>query len=239
MRNVRCIRSPVGLAACVAVLLWLWPGPALAHKMYIFARFQAETARGRVYFRGNTPADGVTVEAFDPAGQKVGQTRTDAQGEFTLPLRSKDDVKLMAVTDDGHAAEPFVLRAAGGAGEFSVVDPGPNQSAPGPSTSETTQPPLHRPAATPDRKTLEAVVEAAVSRQVAPVREQLAAMQDRITFRDYVGGIGYIVGLMGLAFYFLGVRRRGARAGGPNAEDEAVRSQRPAEAERPGGPGGS
>jgi nickel transport protein len=242
MRDPWCIRLVIGLLVCVAVPLLVSPEPARAHKMYIFARFQAETIRGNVYFRGNTPAGGVTVEAFDPAGQKVGQTQTDEQGEFTLPIRPNGELRLIATTADGHAAEPFTLAVGEGAEEFPLVVPGPGEPQPGPSGSETPQSPQHRPAATPERKALEATIEAAVSRQVSPLRKQIAQfkreMQDQITFRDYVGGIGYILGLTGLAFYFLGVRRRGLRVTGPDAESEKVPSPRRAKARSPEKPDG-
>lgn len=253
MLDVRRIRVRTGLPICVVMALLLSPEPALAHKMYLFARFQAETIRGQVYFRGGTPAEGVTVEAFDPAGQNVGQTRTDEQGEFTLPVRSQGELKLMATTDDGHAAEPFTLKTAEPAEESPVVEPGPDENQPGPSTSETPQSSPHRSDAAPDRERLEAAIEAAVSRQLSPLRKQITElqrevrgqidqfkvqMQDQITFRDYVGGIGYIMGLMGLAFYILGVRRRSWRAAGSEAGSQRAPSGRPAEPGRPERPGG-
>lgn len=239
MPDSSCTRLRIGLPVCVAVALVLSAGPAFAHKMYLFARVEADTVRGKVYFRGGTPAEGVSVEALDAAGQEVGQTRTDDQGEFTLPVRSKGDLKLLAITDDGHAAEPFTLTAAEAGDGAPVVELGPDEPQPGPAPPETPQPLPDRSSATPDRKTLEATIEAAVSRQVSPLRKQIGQLpgevqgqiqqfkteiQDQITFRDYVGGIGYIVGLAGLAFYFLGLRRRTSQAGGPKAEDERAPS---------------
>ena len=55
---------------------------------------------------------------------------------------------------------------------------------------------------------LEAVVEAVVSRHVTPLREQLNAYEDRLRWRDVLGGIGYILGLTGLAAAFSTHRRR-------------------------------
>jgi len=62
--------------------------------------------------------------------------------------------------------------------------------------------------------------------QVAALQGQLAELriaQDRhenkVRLHDVLGGIGYILGLMGLAFYFLGVRRKGKAEGRkPNVE---------------------
>ena len=72
--------------------------------------------------------------------------------------------------------------------------------------------------------TIEAIIEAAVARHVGPLRQQIAAYEDKIRWHDVLGGIGYIVGMTGLACYFLARRdraRRGAADGiaGETAED--------------------
>ena len=44
--------------------------------------------------------------------------------------------------------------------------------------------------------------------ELAALRRELRQYEQRIRLRDVLGGIGYIVGMAGVAFYFLGVRRR-------------------------------
>ena len=55
------------------------------------------------------------------------------------------------------------------------------------------------------------LVEQAVARQVRPLREELLACQEQTRFRDVLGGLGYILGLAGLAAWWR-VRPQG-RAG--------------------------
>jgi nickel transport protein len=57
---------------------------------------------------------------------------------------------------------------------------------------------------------LVAAVEAAVARQIRPLREELAEARGQAAFRDVLGGIGYIVGLAGLLLWWRG-RGRGTR----------------------------
>jgi len=59
-----------------------------------------------------------------------------------------------------------------------------------------------------DEETLARVVERSVAMRVRPLARELKEFKEEVRFRDVLGGIGYIVGLAGLAFYFLGVRRR-------------------------------
>jgi hypothetical protein len=49
---------------------------------------------------------------------------------------------------------------------------------------------------------LEAAIERAVARQIGPLREQLLAAQERVLLRDVLGGLGYILGLTGLALWW-------------------------------------
>lgn len=55
-----------------------------------------------------------------------------------------------------------------------------------------------------------AAVEEAVSRAVAPIREQIAEERSRIHLRDAVGGIGYIAGVMGIVAFLKARQGRSA-----------------------------
>jgi nickel transport protein len=57
------------------------------------------------------------------------------------------------------------------------------------------------------KEEIEQVVETAVSRQIRPLREQLEAYESKTRLHDTLGGIGYIVGIAGIAFYFMGRRK--------------------------------
>jgi nickel transport protein len=43
---------------------------------------------------------------------------------------------------------------------------------------------------------------------LAELRKEVARYENKVRLHDVLGGIGCILGFMGLAFYFLGVRRR-------------------------------
>jgi nickel transport protein len=58
-------------------------------------------------------------------------------------------------------------------------------------------------AATLDSRGLEAV-----HAQLVELRKQLNQHEQSLRLRDILGGIGYIVGIAGVAFYFLGIRRK-------------------------------
>ena len=51
-------------------------------------------------------------------------------------------------------------------------------------------------------------VEAAVARQIRPLREELLATRDALRLQDILGGLGYIFGLTGLALWWRSRRTR-------------------------------
>ena len=53
------------------------------------------------------------------------------------------------------------------------------------------------------RKDVEAIVDAALDRHLAPLRRALAAGNEaEPSLRDIVGGLGWIMGLVGIGLYF-------------------------------------
>lgn len=187
----------------LALVVWLAAlGPAEAHKLRLFATAEGAVVSGYGYFSGGDRAQGVVVTA-EAGGAMVysGVTSDDGTFSFTATLRADHLIKLDA--GDGHAAS-FTLRAA----ELP-------ESLPGPATTAA-PPPLASPppaaATAMDDARLAELVERAVARQVRPLREQLDAYEETTRWRDAVGGIGFIVGLGGLA-YGLAARKREGKSG--------------------------
>lgn len=181
----------------------LFAAPVFAHQLHVFACPDADgtTIRGSVYFRGGTPARDAAVIARDPAGRQIGRTKTDQQGEFSLQARFRCDHRLLVEVGAGHGAE-YTVKAA----ELSKGLP-PRGNTPIPpqdGTPQTAPPPVADAAAAtpPENQRLQAVYA-----QLVELRKQLHEYEQSLRLRDVLGGIGYIVGIAGVAFYFLGLRR--------------------------------
>jgi nickel transport protein len=168
---------------CVALLLLALPATsASAHKLKVFAFAEGETIRGLVYFSGNGPAQGTRIQVFDPDGVLLAEATTDREGHFTIIAARRVDHRIGADSGDGHHAE-YVVRAD----ELSPALP----AIIGSSAAE-----------------LETMIERAVARQVGPLREQLDAFEDRVRWHDVLGGLGYILGITGIACYLIARRNR-------------------------------
>jgi len=202
MPERRATSSRTLLAAAIAALV-LAAGPAGAHKVNLFAEADGATVRGEAYFTGGGRPRNVVVQVVGPAAEALGETRTDDAGRFTFTATRRCDHTFVIDTGDGHLAK-FTVEAA----ELPASLPGPRIGA-RPARAQPT-----RPSTTAPSEAVPALGEAndALAEVVArAVRRELRARDQDVRVRDVIAGIGYIVGLAGLASLLL--RRKRDRAG--------------------------
>ena len=200
VRSMRILRLlPVALAVVFRAT------PADAHQLNVFAHVEGNTVQGEVYSHGHTPAPDATVSIFDPEGEKLGETTTDERGKFSFDVRFRCDHWLVVDAGGGHGAQYTVA-----ADELPDDLPprGSKTSSPRKRADKTAKPlsTHHTHSAPPDDRALAEKLEA-LRKQVVGLRKDLAEYKEKVRLQDVLGGIGYILGIMGLAFYFLGVRR--------------------------------
>jgi nickel transport protein len=176
-------------ALIVLVVALLMAAPAQAHKLKVFAAAEGTEISGYAYFSGGARAMEVAGQVLAPDGTLVTSLRTNDRGEFRFQATKRMDYVIAIDAGDGHAARTTVL-----AGDLPKVLPA------GPSESVA---PMVEPTAIPETS----AIEAAVARQIRPLREQLDAYEDKLRLHDILGGIGTIFGLFG-TFAWLAARKR-------------------------------
>jgi len=191
--------SARGLALLLALLL-LPASSAFAHKLKVFASAEGRTISGYVYFPGGGRGKGLQVNFLSMDGAPLGKSTSDENGQFTYTATAAVDHRIVVDSNDGHVGE-FVVRAA----ELDTALPAEAPPAPAatPPTPTAAEPPA---AAALPAANLEALVDAAVARHVRPLREQLEGYEEKVRMHDILGGIGYILGLLGLAVWFMNRR---------------------------------
>ncbi len=193
----------------VALFLSAFGTVAHAHKVKIFAGVEGQAITGYVYFPGGNRAKNVKVQLLGPEKKSLGEAVTNDRGEFTIPAPYRVDYTLSADLGDGHMAT------------FSIsADELPDSLPPlpgGPQSAAETKPAEASPAVAANAPTtlsamdetrFAAIVAREVNRQVMPLREQLDQFEEKTSVHDVIGGLGYIVGLMGIGFYLKGRERR-------------------------------
>jgi nickel transport protein len=172
------------LAAFLAMLFLA--APAQAHKLKVFASVEGSDIVGSAYFVGGDKAAGVPGRILGADGSQIAIFATGPDGGFRQGVTARMDHTVMVESEDGHAAQ-FTIPAA----QFPSALPEGRVMAPATEAAAA------------------AALEAAIARQIRPLREQLDAYESRIRLHDVMGGIGTIFGLFG-CWAWLQSRRRGS-----------------------------
>lgn len=191
---------PMIAGLAVAAVLFA-PGQSLAHRLNVFAAYDGTRVSGEAYFSGGGRAKGIAVRAEGPEGKVLGEVRSDAEGNFAFSQLPPVAVEIVADAADGHIAR-FRLTAA----EMGAA-PGTNAAVTGTAAKASNA----NPAPSESSATLEQVIDRAVARRIAPLQRQIAEYESKIRLHDILGGIGYLVGIAGIAFWWLARREGSAR----------------------------
>jgi len=187
---------------------------AQAHTMHLFAYAEAGKIRGEVFARGGSPIVGATITAYGPGGETLAETKTDDAGEFSLVPTKRCDWRLVAVAGDGHQAE-YTVPSEELPPDLPEDTGMPAAPAKSPSNTQTVAPALPDSESAAPAPPADGTAE--LSRQVSALRRELNQLRDELRWQDTIGGVGYILGLMGLTFYFLGVQKRNRNQTPPKA----------------------
>jgi nickel transport protein len=170
----------------------------------LFAQGRGTRISGRVYFSGDIAARQVDVLARNASGRELDRTKTDDDGRFTITARARVDYFLTAETIDGHSAT-YLLSAA------ELSDGLPTNDAT--SASTPAEPaddvrPRDTVGALGEDSTASNASTEVLQQQIERLRDQIDQLEHRLQFRDILGGIGYILGLAGIAMYMKSRRTR-------------------------------
>jgi nickel transport protein len=196
--------------------------PALAHRVLVFAYAEGDTIFTESKFVPNDPVrQGKILVQDAKTGQTLLTGTTNDQGKFSFKIPAqaiaqKMDLNIVMEAAMGHRGQ-WLLKAANylsgvqaaGPPASAAATPAPAAAAALPATA-TPAAPVAKAGAI-DQQALEAALNKALERQLAPINEKLTDLTiHRTTLPDILGGIGYILGLCGVAAYFLSKRQKNA-----------------------------
>jgi nickel transport protein len=195
----------------VVMALFVFPlvvEQAFAHKVTIFAWVEGDTVHTESKFSGGRVAKQAPIEVYDWAGALLLEGRTDDEGRFAFKTPKQEELRIVLVAGAGHRnewvvkAEEFAGHARPAADDDTVL---PKQTEPVGAA--------HLPGRIDvSREDLQTMIEAALEKQLEPVLRRLHQMDEEPRLADIVGGIGYILGLVGLGAY-IHYRRRSSSEG--------------------------
>lgn len=194
-------RSRISTLIVLALLLTV-PGPAMAHRVNVFAWVEGETVHTESSFPGGREVNDGRIAVFDDrTGEKLLDGQTDEKGQFSFRIPRRTDLRIEMTAGMGHKNEWIVpldeiLAATGEAPPAASAAAAPENA--------TIQEGSEKPAgAAPfSSAQIEAAVERAIDRKMAPLIKGMAELRkQKTTITDVFGGIGYIIGLAGVGVY--------------------------------------
>jgi nickel transport protein len=202
----------IGIALLALGLVFVRAGSSWAHKVIVFAWVEGDTVRTESKYSGGRKVKEGQIIVYDMQGQKVLEGKTDDQGLFSFKAPKRTDLKIVLNAGMGHRAEWTIKAQEFGESREMQAPAGPKQRAP--SEKGGTAPSVQNaePMASPrevDTQEIRRIVERALDEKLAPVIRRLQEMQDRgPSPTEVLGGIGYILGLIGIAAYFSSRQKR-------------------------------
>jgi nickel transport protein len=202
--------APLLFSIVISVSLAVLPmmvGSALAHRVNVFAWVEGDMIHVESKFSGGKKVKAGKISVMDPQGVELVSGRTNDQGKFSFKVPKRTDLKIVLTAGQGHRGE-WTLRAdeikelpAGTALEKST------EKAMQPEGKETISiTSMDSGTAAPETaikpEELVAIIETVLDKKLKPITRMLADLrQEGPTLRDIIAGIGYILGLVGVAAY--------------------------------------
>jgi nickel transport protein len=186
---------------------------SLAHKIRIFAWQDGGNIITESKFSKGRPAQNVTISVFEiETGQTLLSGTTDTLGIFSFPIpeTGSKELKIIADGGDGHK----------NSWNYTLEDTTPAGSSGTPHKIKTeaniqlaTEPSVEKAAGktlqTITTSELTLIIEKTLDKKLAPIRKALAENSEKgPTLKDILGGIGYILGLAGIAAYMQSLKNK-------------------------------
>ncbi len=172
-------------------------GPVMAHRSIIFAWVEGDRVFTESKFSGGRLVKQGDIIVYDLEGNQLLKGKTDDQGKFSFVIPKKTAMKIVVQAGMGHRGEWTIPVS-----ELKDVARPQTEI----TTSQKTAPKKTEKQTEVSHLSsneIRLIVEEALDKRLKPVVKILVESREHgPTFRDIFGGIGYILGLMGVAAYF-------------------------------------
>ena len=188
------------------IFLFLFPNTLEAHGLFTFAWVEGDRICTDSYFSRQSKARGARISMVDPSGKVLASGLTDDRGGFCFDRPpAPQNLTFVVEAEGGHRGE-FALPAGDLPADVPAEPGGFGESG----LAETNPAPDRAEDLAALRRLVREEVRAELAAQLGPLNRKLAAGEARAEPgpREIAGGLGWLAGLAGLAFWWT-ARRRG------------------------------
>ena len=198
--------SIITIIYCLCGMLWT-VGSASAHRVNVFAWVEGDTVYVEGKFAGGKKVNAGKIVVLDPRGGELLSGLTNDQGEYSFKIPKHTDLKIILSAGQGHQGE-WIVRAdemkdlvSEKSGQ-TVTETGAQDPRNETVTETSTDNETVAPDTAISREELVTIIESVLDEKLKPINRKLSDIrQEGPTVRDIFAGIGYILGLVGIAAY--------------------------------------
>ena len=173
-----------------SILVISTPLPAFAHKVIIFAWVEGDTVFTESKFSGGKKAINAQVQVFDREDKQLLEGKTNNKGEFSFKIPKLTDLRIVLTAGTGHK------------GEWTIPE-SEIQEVAALLEKKKAEEPSQPTAVGLTKEEIKDLIDDSLDRKLRPIVRMMTESQSKgPSVNEIVGGIGYIVGLMGVALYF-------------------------------------
>ncbi len=199
---------------CAVLFLTLSALPLFAHKVSVFAYVENGTIYTESYFPDGKPATNSKIEVYNSEGRLIQEGRTDENGNYEFKIPAVEDLTIVLDASMGHRAE-YALKSDELAGQKTSGAPEEKkkiQGEKGAKSVESVQQEknLRIVSGNLTAEDVREIVREELAGQIEPVRRGIIDLEkkEKASVRDIFSGIGYILGLMGIALLVQNIKKR-------------------------------
>ena len=202
-----CSRQCQFLASMILLIVFVIvasPSTAVAHRVYVYAWVEGNKVYTESYFSSGDRVRKGLIQVYSPDGKKLVEGRTNDKGEFSFAIPQRTDLRIVLNAAMGHKGE-YVLKAEElGGGTSKKTEKTVSEKV---AKKETMK--VNVPSTGISEEKIRIIVEKALDARLKPIARSIALLREEkgpgVT--EVVGGIGYIIGLMGVVLYVKGRKK--------------------------------
>ena len=180
--------------------------PCFAHKVSLFAYSESGRVYTESYFPDGSPVIDGDILVYDSKGNLLVKGKTNKKGLYDFKIHKYDNLKIVLNASMGHRAEFTINKDDLVMGEKGESDSNLNTDFQinGQEKSDNETISGSESGVSMGNDEFRKIISEELSKQLKPVIRKLTMLsQHRVGITEILGGIGYIIGLMGISMYFL------------------------------------
>lgn len=166
--------------------------PVYAHKVMIFGWTEGDRVETISKFSGGKRVQNAPVMVYGPDGSLLLSGKTNTKGEFSFSRPAVSKLKLVLEATMGHKTTC----------EVELKDPVSTEETENTMDDAGVQVVSEKESGPCSSKEIEAVVEKTLDRKLGKILQLIQEKEDKQKISDIIGGIGYILGLIGIGLWF-------------------------------------